>query len=155
MLETKDHDIDRDLDSNLDKDKMNEVLFHFLESIYLFEKREMDHFDINWDEIYLLQLVKRNPGQKMVDLSEMMKVKPFVMSRMITRLERAKLLKRMTSLQDKRVTHIHLTDTGLAKIQEIELYNYETLRKQLLTYSPEELSVIMRTLKNLNTILGL
>ena len=67
--------------------QVNDALFSFLQSIYLFEQREVERFNVDWNEVYLLQLLIRYPGMRISEISNRMSVKEFVKSRMVTKLQ--------------------------------------------------------------------
>lgn len=137
------------------KSDIDEVLFKFLQSIYLFEKRETSLFNINWDEVYLLQLLLRNPGLPVAEIAKMLRVKDFVASRMITRLCNDGLLERNGSTGDRRVVRVFITEGGKQKIKEIEAYNYETIAKQFDKISADEIKTHMKYIGKLGEFLGL
>lgn len=114
----------------IERSVVDEALFQFLRSIYLFERRESQLFGVTWDEVYLMQLLAKTPGMRLVQLAEALRVPRFTATRMLVRLELGGLLRREGSEKDKRAVHVHLTDAGHAKVRQIEDYNYETIVRQ-------------------------
>lgn len=139
----------------LDKDRIDEILFRFLQSVYLFEKREASLFAVSWDEVYLLQLLARNGPMTVTELANKLKVKNFTASRMITRLATQDLVLRTPSTDDRRQVEVSITPQGQHKIQEIEDFNYHTILKNIGTLGEQEMQVLMRSIENLNILLGL
>ncbi|MDR6723074.1 DNA-binding MarR family transcriptional regulator [Paenibacillus amylolyticus] len=135
--------------------QVNDALFSFLQSIYLFEQREVERFHVDWNEVYLLQLLIRYPGMRISEISNRMRVKDFVTSRMVTKLEKAGLANRITSKTDKRVVEVFITSEGRAKIQSIEDFNYSTVSSSLHHYTPEQIHMLLHTIGQLDTLLNL
>ncbi len=135
--------------------QVNEALFSFLQSIYLFEQRELDMFGVDWGEVYMMQLLLRQPGMRISELSSRMKVKDFVTSRTVTKLANAGLLQRIASTKDKRVVEVYITDAGKAKIASIEKFNYAAVSANFEHISKEQLLLLMNTIGQLDKLLNL
>ena len=117
----------------LNQERINEILFLFLQSVYLFEKREAYLFSVSWDEVYLLQLLARKNPMTVTEIAKKLKVKNFTASRMITRLADQNLVFRKQSTEDRRVVEVSITPQGLNKINVIEDFNYNTILSNNLT----------------------
>ncbi len=139
----------------LNQERINETLFRFLQSVYLFEKRETTLFSVSWDEVYLLQLLARKNPMTVTELAKKLKVKNFTASRMITRLADQKLVLRKQSTEDRRVMEIFLTTQGRNKIQEIEVFNYKTILANIDTLGENEVQILMNSIENLDILLSL
>ena len=114
----------------IERTAVDAALYQFLRCIYLFERRESQLFGVFWDEVYLMQLLVRTPGMRLVQLAEALRVPRFAATRMLARLEADGLLRREGSAEDRRAVHVHLTDAGHAKIRQIEDYNYAPIARQ-------------------------
>lgn len=139
----------------LNQKQINEVLFHFLENVYLFEKREASLFSVSWDEVYLLQLLARNNSMTVTELAKKLKVKPFTASRMITRLADQSLVVRNQGTEDKRVIVVSITPQGQQKIQEIEDFNYSTILTNINALGEHDVQSLVNSIENLDILLGL
>jgi DNA-binding MarR family transcriptional regulator len=139
----------------LDKEKVDAALFEFLQSVYLFEKRETAMFGISWDEVYLLQLLIREPGLCVSDIATKLKIEKFVASRMLTRLGEKSLVRRDASVQDKRSVKLYITSEGENKIAEIEEYNYNTVALQTENMTEQEMLFLLKSLEQLPALLNL
>lgn len=143
------------MQKKLERKDIDEVLFKFLKSIYLFENREIELFNIRWIEVYLLQLIIRYPGICVSELSIELKVKKFVISRMLVKLEEEGLIRKESDLRDKRVVKVYITDAGSQKIKKIEEYNYETVMKNVNKISEENIYILFEVISQLDILLGL
>lgn len=139
----------------LSQERINEVLFRFLQSVYLFEKREASLFSVSWDEVYLLQLLARHGSMTVTELAEKLKVKNFTASRMITRLSNQKLVVRERSLEDRRVVNVSITSPGIEKIRQIEEFNYQTILANIDILEEKGIQTLMDSIERLDILLGL
>lgn len=133
---------------------LNEALFHFLESIYFFEKQEKKCFGLDWNEVYLLQLVFRNPGIKMSDLAKQMKEEKFVISRMVKKMEMSGMIRRETGKEDRRISFLYITDQGILLRDSLEEYNGKIVQSRLGLMSQEQGEFVISMLQNMGELLG-
>ncbi|NLB87763.1 MAG: MarR family transcriptional regulator [Syntrophomonadaceae bacterium] len=138
----------------LNQERINEILFIFLKSVYLFEKREATLFNVTWDEVYLLQLLARKNPMTVSELAKNLKIKNFTASRMITRLAEQNLVLRKQSTEDKRSVEVFITAEGLNKIREIEDFNYKTILANIDTLGENEVQALIKSIENLDILLG-
>ncbi len=139
----------------LNQERINEVLFNFLQSVYLFEQREASLFLVSWDEVYLLQLLARKNPMTVTELAMKLKVKNFTASRMITRLADQGLVVKKQSTEDGRLVEVSITPQGRNKIQEIEAFNYHTILANIDTLGENKVQILMNSIENLDILLGL
>lgn len=137
------------------REKVDRVLFQFLQSVYLFERRETSLFGISWDEVYLLQLLVRQNRMRVSELAAKLKVKAFVASRMVTRLCEQNLVERIHSTSDNRVILVSLTPLGKQKILQIEDYNYQMVCSRIEMLQDIDINVLMHSIEKLDDFLGL
>ena len=139
----------------IDKKEIDAALFKFLKSIYFFEQREAELFNLTWDDVYLLQLLIRQPGICVSEISKELRVFNFETSRMIRRLEKEGLLRRENANIDKRVVNIYITEAGLEKVNAIEAYNYETVKKNFDKFPEETIHMLLKSISQLDVLLNL
>ena len=139
----------------LNQERINEVLFNFLQSVYLFEQREASLFLVSWDEVYLLQLLARKNPMTVTELAMKLKVKNFTASRVITRLADQGLVVKKQSTEDGRLVEVSITPQGRNKIQEIEAFNYHTILANIDTLGENKVQILMNSIENLDILLGL
>lgn len=137
------------------KSEVDTALYKFLQSIYLFERRESTLFGITWGETYLLHLLKRAPGMPVSEVARQLKVQDFFASRMITKLSKEGLTRREGSQGDRRVVKVFLTDTGKQKLNEIENYNYSIISTRSENVPIPDVKVLMKSIEQLGTFFGL
>lgn len=138
----------------IDKKFLDELLFQFLESIYLFEQKENSRFDITWHEVYALQLVKRIDLLTITRLAGHMAMPVFKLSRMLKGLERRGFIIIERDACDSRVKHIGLTKEGIEVLNDVEQYNYETISERINVLEKGEMDSITGGLMKLRQLLG-
>lgn len=141
--------------SNIPKERVDKVLFKFLESVYLFEKRETALFGVTWDEVYLLQLLIKHGPLAVSELAGELKMAAFMTSRMVTRLAAKNLTKRDKTSGDKRITLVSITVGGKRKIEEIERYNYQVVSSSIANLANIDIQNLMGSIEKLDEVLGL
>lgn len=134
---------------------LNKALFHFLESIYFFEKQEKERYGLDWNEVYLLQLVSRTPGIKSIDLAKQMKEEKFVISRMVKKMEENGILRREPGVKDRRINYLYVTEQGSQMLKTLESYNEGIVKERLEQMSEEQSDFVVSMLYNMGDLLGI
>lgn len=134
---------------------INDALDKFLESIYFLEKYETEKFGISWDEILLLKAIQKQPGSGVTQLADYMATKPFVVSRMLSKLEASGHVHKENSTADKRFFHQYLTEKGSQTLLEIDALNFEIVSQQLCLMSNDHAQMILSVISHLGDLLKL
>lgn len=98
-------------------------LFSFLQTAYHFEAQEKKLFNLSWQEMYLLQLLRRHGPWKISTIGTQMELKKYQTSRLVTRLEELGLVRRSAAGGDRRQVHVELLEQGRLRLIEIEAYH--------------------------------
>lgn len=138
----------------LRKEEVDQALFQFHEAIYHYEKQEEELYGLNWDEVYILQCVKRSPGILLIDLGEKMRLKNFMISRKVTRLLELNLLRREQQEADKRRFPLFLTKQSEEKLAAIEEHHYQTILAGAGQFSADDMRLILHHAKHIGTLLN-
>jgi DNA-binding MarR family transcriptional regulator len=139
---------------NLDRDKVEDLLFHLLRTFYQFEQIEVLEFDLSYELIYILKMLRRNDGMRISDIAEEMKIKVFTATRLADQLEKRELIKRKRDSVDKRNILVTITAKGKRIVKKIEDHAINLIFGNMGSYSEDEIHVIFNTIKNLDHILG-
>lgn len=137
------------------KEEINATLFSFLKSIYTLQTVEQDLFGVSWQEVFLLQMINRNPRMRVTELTERLRVKKFATSRLVTKLEKLGLVDKISNESDKRVVFVEITSAGKQVIEEIEEYNYQLIASQFENFEKEDLMVILNSISSLDKVFNL
>jgi DNA-binding MarR family transcriptional regulator len=117
-------------------------------------RKETEQLGVTARQATLLWLVKRNPGLSLAELAAEEGISPPALSGHVDRLERAGLLERIRSSEDRRRVGLRLTDEGVQLMRRIRARRTTWLATRLRTLAPEELEAIDASLPSLERLLG-
>ena len=80
----------------------------------------------------VLKALADQDGQTMSQLAQILSVQPPTVTKMITRLAAQGLVRRAASETDGRLARVHLTEEGIARIQDVDVA-WKRLEKEALT----------------------
>jgi DNA-binding MarR family transcriptional regulator len=135
--------------------KIEELLFHALRTIYLFERAEIDQFDLNYQQMYLLKFLKRKSPSRVSDIAMELRIPVFTATRLIGQLEQKSLVTKNRDMKDRRNIFVKITAEGRDLVKNIETHIIDLIITGLTAYSEEEAGLIISIVKNLDVILGL
>src|SRR5918994_261228 len=105
-------------------------------------RKETEQIGVTARQVTLLWLVKRSPGLSLAELAAEEGISPPAMSGHVDRLERAGLLERERSQDDRRRVGLKLTDDGQRLLRRVRARRTTWLADRLRTLEPAELDVI-------------
>jgi DNA-binding MarR family transcriptional regulator len=117
-------------------------------------RKETEQLGVTARQATLLWLVKRNPGLSLAELAAEEGISPPALSGHVDRLERAGLLERIRSDEDRRRVGLRLTDEGLRLLRRIRARRTTWLAGRLGELTAEELAAIHRATPALRRLLG-
>jgi DNA-binding MarR family transcriptional regulator len=117
-------------------------------------RKETEQLGITSRQATLLWLVKRSPGLSLAELAAEEGISPPAMSGHVDRLERAGLLERVRSSDDRRRVGLRLTDEGERLMRRVRARRTTWLADRLRTLEPEALESIERALPALLRLVG-
>ena len=105
-------------------------------------RKETEQLGVTARQTTLLWLVKRSPGLSLAELAAEEGISPPAMSGHVDRLERAGLLERERSSDDRRRVGLKLTDDGQRLMRRVRARRTTWLANRLRTLEPAELDAI-------------
>jgi DNA-binding MarR family transcriptional regulator len=117
-------------------------------------RKETEQLGITSRQATLLWLVKRSPGLSLAELATEEGISPPAMSGHVDRLERAGLLERLRSTDDRRRVGLRLTDDGERLMRRVRARRTTWLADRLRTLEPEALESIDVALPALLRLVG-
>jgi DNA-binding MarR family transcriptional regulator len=105
-------------------------------------RKETEQLGVTARQTTLLWLVKRSPGLSLAELAAEEGISPPAMSGHVDRLERAGLLVRERSSDDRRRVGLRLTDEGERLLRRVKARRTTWLANRLRTLDPEALEAI-------------
>ncbi len=142
-----------ELNKRWNEEEVKEDLFNILYSIYHFERFLVLTYKLNYQEIYLLKLLKRNSPKKMSEVSAELKIEAFSASRLVARMVGKNLLKRYKAGEDKRNVFISLTPEGENLVKKIEKKDYEIISENAKDLKETALSAFFDAAKHIQKIM--
>lgn len=105
-------------------------------------RKETEQLGITARQATLLWLVKRNPGLSLAQLAAEEGISPPAMSGHVDRLERAGLIERVRSMDDRRRVGLRLTAEGERLMRRVRARRTTWLADRIRTLEPEALDSI-------------
>ncbi len=138
----------------MDKNQIEELLYHALRTIYLFERTEIELFGLDYQQMYLLKYLKRSDPLRVSETADELRIPVFAATRLIDQLEKKKLITRSRDVKDRRNIFIRLSPQGEDMVTRIETHTLEMILARLGGYTDAQLGVMLDLIRNIDVILG-
>ncbi len=142
-----------DMLDDMPREQLDPILFNALRAIYKFQQSKMTAFGLDYEDIYLLQLLRNHTPQRMGEIADEMGIPISTATRVVDRLEEKKLLSRKKDPRDKRNILVTLEQKGKDVVTKVENQTFTILSKNLGNYSDEDIASFYKTAVNLHKIL--
>lgn len=117
-------------------------------------RKETEQLGVTARQATLLWLVKRSPGLSLAELAAEEGISPPALSGHVDRLERAGLIDRVRSSEDRRRVGLRLTDDGARLLRRVRARRTTWLAERLRALDPSELEAIEAAIPALQQLLG-
>ncbi len=117
-------------------------------------RKETEQLGVTARQATLLWLVKRSPGLSLAELAAEEGISPPALSGHVDRLERAGLIARVRSSEDRRRVGLRLTEDGARLLRRIRARRTTWLTTRLGVLEPAELTAVEAALPALVRLLG-
>jgi DNA-binding MarR family transcriptional regulator len=117
-------------------------------------RKETEQLGVTARQATLLWLVKRSPGLSLAELAAEEGISPPALSGFVDRLERAGLLARVRSTEDRRRVGLELTDEGVKLLRRIRARRTTWLADRLGELDDSELDALATAAPALRKLLG-
>jgi DNA-binding MarR family transcriptional regulator len=117
-------------------------------------RKETEQLGITARQATLLWLVKRSPGLSLAELAAEEGISAPAMSGHVDRLERAGLLERLRSSEDRRRIGLRLTDEGVRLMRRVRARRTTWLTERLGALDPDQLEAVENAVPALARLLG-
>jgi DNA-binding MarR family transcriptional regulator len=138
------------LSAELVADELRPVLLRVAREL----RKETEQLGVTARQATLLWLVKRSPGLSLAELAAEEGISPPALSGHVDRLERAGLIERLRSSEDRRRVGLRLTDDGQRLLRRVRARRTTWLVEQLRALDPAELEAIEAAIPALRQLLG-
>jgi DNA-binding MarR family transcriptional regulator len=116
-------------------------------------RQEDSRLGVTSRQVTLLWLVKRSPGLSLRELAAEERISAPALSGHVDRLERAGLIERVRSGDDRRRVGLTLTPEGARLLKRVRARRTTWLAKRLSTLEPDELAAVEAALEPLRKLL--
>ena len=117
-------------------------------------RRETEQLGVTARQATLLWLVRRSPGLSLAELAAEEGISPPALSGHVDRLERAGLIERIRSNDDRRRVGLRLSDDGARLLRRVRARRTTWLAERLRALDPVELETIDAAIPALRELLG-
>jgi len=117
-------------------------------------RKETEQLGITARQATLLWLVKQSPGLSLAELAAEEGISPPALSGHVDRLERAGLIERVRSSEDRRRVGLRLTEEGARLLKRVRARRTTWLTDRLGALEPVELEAIGQAIPALQRLLG-
>ncbi len=138
---------------NIPGEQIDNILFDALRAVYQLQNLKVNTFGLNYEDIYLLQYLRRQSPSRMSELAKEMNIPISTATRVIDRLQKRKYLSREKDVADKRNILASLKPEGERIVKEVEEQTFVLITKNLARFSAEEIAAFVATAENLQEIL--
>jgi DNA-binding MarR family transcriptional regulator len=117
-------------------------------------RKETEQLGVTARQATLLWLIKRSPGLSLAELAAEEGISPPALSGHVDRLERAGLVERVRSTEDRRRVGLRLTEDGVKLMRRIRARRTTLLAERLSALEPAQLEAIDAAIPALRRLLG-
>jgi DNA-binding MarR family transcriptional regulator len=111
--------------------------------------QELTRFDLTHQQFAILMVLAECDCSTAADLARETCGDTGAITRMLDRLEAKGIVRRVRSLEDRRVLHIELTDTGLQIVEKLPVVPVNVMNRHLQGFSSDELETMKSFLRRL------
>lgn len=140
---------------NIEKKDLNELLFNFLETIYVFQQLETEFFDVSWQDIYLIKKIRDYNELTVTEIANILKVPLFQASRIIQKLCDKGIIVKNKEETNKRIVLVSLSKKGFEIIENIDDYHFNLIKENINVLDINEFNGIMSGITKLKKLLAL
>jgi DNA-binding MarR family transcriptional regulator len=134
--------------------KLNDDLFTVLKTIFHYERIFIEQFGLKFEEIYILQHLRRNPVVRVTDISRELQLPMFTISRLVYRLAEGGYLSKEQDKEDRRNQFLHLSGMGEKTLQEMENNTYNRISGNIAGMTETEINELLKLADRLHIVLG-
>ncbi len=136
----------------IEKAELVDLLYEFLDAIYLFQKKEEGLFDATWQDIFLLKRLS-GAGMTVGEVARELRLPLFSASRLVARLEGVGLVTKLRDEGNRRIIHVAATAEGKSLLRRVEDYQCELLGRNLGLLESDEVASMAAAIRKLRTLL--
>jgi len=139
----------------ISREKVDNDLYLILRTIYHYERSISTRFGLDYEEIYLLQSLRRTSPQRLTEIATMLNIPMVSASRLVGRLAKNSLVSKEKGTKDKRSLSVRLLPAGEKMVKAIEKESYELIVENSKDMTKAELDSLYSMAETVYKVLGL
>jgi len=136
----------------LTRETADELLYKSLRAVYHFERSMVDRFGLDFQEVYLLQLLRRRESARIGEIATALGVPIFSTTRMVQRLEAFGYVSKKRAEADRRGVSVKLESTGDGLVEQIETYNFGLIVGSVSALTVDEQAAFVTVARNIDRV---
>ncbi len=140
--------------TNLPRKQVDEDLYRVMRTVYHYECSLENQFGLGYEEIYVLQYLRRHPQVHLNEVSHELELPMFKCSRLVSRLVEKKLVTKSQDASDRRGIQIVLLPAGEKVVASIEDFSFNRVNANLCKMDSEDTGRILQMIEKLDCWLG-
>ena len=141
-------------DIPVDRKKADELLYRSLRAVYHFEKSLEVRFGLGYQEIYLLQLLRRRESVRVSEIASALGIQVFSATRLVQRLESLNYISKERAGYDHRVVMVRLEAEGDRFVDGVEAFSYELIGGNAALLNRDGQAAFIRVAESIDQVLG-
>ena len=142
------------MDKKPSQQKVVDDIYLFLRTIYHYERNIAARFGLDYQEIYLLQNLRRVSPQRLTEIARVLDIPMFSASRLVERLVQKKLITKEKGVEDRRSISVSLLPEGEKVVGLVEQDSYERIMDSAKEMSKEDFASLLQMSERLHQVLG-
>ncbi len=138
----------------LQRSQIDDELYLVLRTIYHYERKVAAQFGLDFQQIYVLQYLRRNADARLTAIADEMELPMFAASRLVSRLKEDGYLEREQDAADRRSQRIFLLEKGEAVLQAIEAASYARIMANIHEFPETQVAELVNLAEKLHVVLG-
>jgi DNA-binding MarR family transcriptional regulator len=138
---------------SIPRSQIDELLFNVLKHIYRWEREVYARFGLTYQEIYLLQYLRKVSPSRISDLAAELRIPMFQATRLVNKLATKQFLSKRKQADDRRGVMVSLLSAGENVIQRVEENNYRIILSNASSLTEEEVQSALVTASDIGRIL--
>ena len=139
--------------NSIPQPQIDELLFEVLKHIYRWEREVYARFGLTYQEIYLLQYLRKVTSSRVSDLAVELRIPLFQTTRLVNKLAEKKYLSKQKVADDRRSVMVSLLPEGEAAIRSVEENSYRIILSNASALTNEEIQSALLTASDIGKIL--
>jgi len=140
--------------NQISKRNIDEILFQFLKQIYHYERELDTRLGLNYQQICLLQFLRRCSTARVSEIADMLQIPLFQTTRLVDRLVARGYLQKERGQNDRREVFVSILSGGEEALEQVEAYTYHLIQANAGQLSEEELRGFLLAATNIHKLLG-